>query len=111
MKAISHDPPILPSQAMPANQAPVGASAGVLLRGLIDYAGLFPPASLAMAAAVANYESYLHSEFRWMLGRFIVPVARFGEFEEAVSRLPHAPGHADSCWSLSALPSTNLAAD
>lgn len=111
MKATSHDPPILPSQSMPANQAPVAASAGVLLRGLIDYAGLFPPASLAMAVAATNYESYLHAEFRWMLGRFIVPVARLGEFEEAVNRLPHAPGHADSRWSLSALPSANLAAD
>jgi hypothetical protein len=30
-------------------------AAGALLRDLIDYAGLFPPASLDMAAAVANY--------------------------------------------------------
>jgi hypothetical protein len=111
MNVTSHDPPILPSQSIPANQAPAAASAGVLLRGLIDYAGLFPPASLAMAVAATNYESYLHSEFRWMLGRFIVPVARLGEFEEAVNRLPHAPEHANSNWSVSALPSANLSAD
>ena len=35
----------------------------VLLRGLIDYAGLFPPALLAMAPAVANYRAYLRSEY------------------------------------------------
>jgi len=44
-------------------------AAGALLRDLIDYAGLFPPASLDMAAAVANYHSYLHSDWNWILGR------------------------------------------
>ena len=61
---------------------------GVLLRDLIDYAGLFPPASLAMAAAGANYRAYSQSESSWLLGRFIVPVARLGEFEEAFVELP-----------------------
>ena len=56
---------------------------GALLRDLIDYAGLFPPASLAMAPAVAHYDAYSRSEWNWILGRFIVPVARLGEFEEA----------------------------
>ena len=56
---------------------------GMLLRDLIDYAGLFPPASLAMAQTAANYDAYLRSEENWILGRFIVPVARLGEFEEA----------------------------
>jgi hypothetical protein len=60
----------------------------VLLRDLIDYAGLFPPASLAMAPAVASYDKYLHSEWNWVLGRFIVPAARLGEFEEAFAGLP-----------------------
>ena len=30
-----------------------------LLTGLIDYAGLFPPAGLGMEAAVRNYDSYV----------------------------------------------------
>jgi hypothetical protein len=29
-----------------------------LLTGVVDYAGLFPPAALPMAEAVAGYEAY-----------------------------------------------------
>jgi hypothetical protein len=54
-----------------------------LLAGLIDYAGLFPPAGLDMAAAVRNYASYLAGEYSWMLGRFIVQAGRVAEFEKA----------------------------
>lgn len=86
-------------------------STHILLRGLIDYAGLFPPASLGMAAAVANYDSYLRSEHNWMLGRFIVPVARLREFEEAVGRLPRASEESETNWAASALPGADLAAD
>jgi hypothetical protein len=50
-----------------------------LLAHLIDYAGLFPPASLSMEEAVRNYESYRRGAFAWMLGRFIVPAARAHE--------------------------------
>lgn len=51
----------------------------VLLDSLIDYAGLFPPASLSMPDAVRKYESYRESEHAWMLGRFVVPAAQLGE--------------------------------
>lgn len=60
-----------------------------LLTGLIDYAGLFPPAGLGMEDAVRNYASYVngeHSAYSWMLGRFILPAARLGEFRDAVER-------------------------
>lgn len=86
-------------------------AARVLLRDLIDYAGLFPPASLGMAAAVANYDAYLGSEHSWMLGRLIVPVARLGEFEEAVGRLPETKLQEGSHWGLSMLPGADVAAD
>ncbi len=56
-----------------------------LLTELIDYAGLFPPAGLDMAAAVRNYASWLSGDYSWMLGRFIVPAARVDEFERAAS--------------------------
>lgn len=60
-----------------------------LLHGLIDYAGLYPPAKLGMAAAVDNYATYLHSRESWMLGRFICPVSRLEEFRrEAKGLLP-----------------------
>jgi len=54
-----------------------------LLEGLIDYAGLFPPASLDMTTAVRNYAAYRVSGEAWMLGRFVVPVQRLEEFSAA----------------------------
>ena len=79
-------------------------SARVLLRDLIDYAGLFPPASLAMPTSVANYDSYSRSEWNWILGRFIVPVARLGEFGEAFAGLQTpTSGTSLSSWRLSVL--------
>jgi hypothetical protein len=40
--------------------------------GLIDYAGLFPPAQLSIEAAQAEYETARRGTHAWMLGRFIV---------------------------------------
>lgn len=54
-------------------------SAKALFSGLIDYAGLFPPAALPMAEAVRNYDAYRRGEHAWMLGRFVVPVAKIGD--------------------------------
>lgn len=51
----------------------------VLLDSLIDYAGLFPPASLPIKDAVRKYDEYRNGEFSWALGRFVVPVAQVGE--------------------------------
>jgi hypothetical protein len=81
-----------------------------LLRGSIDYAGLFPPAGLDMASAVSNYAQYLAGPSAWALGRFVVPVSRLSEFEAAAER--HLPPHpADQPWHLSALLGTDLSAD
>jgi hypothetical protein len=82
-----------------------------LLRNLIDYAGLFPPASLAMLPAVANYEKYGQSEFAWMLERFIVPAARLSDFREAMGFLRNSSGQKGGGWNLSALLGPDVAAD
>jgi hypothetical protein len=50
-----------------------------LLRGAIDYAGLFPPARLDMATTVANYSRYRLEPEGWMLGRLVCPAARLQE--------------------------------
>jgi len=50
-----------------------------LLRGLIDYAGLFPPASLALPDAVRNYQKYRDGPNAWMLARFVIPAALVGQ--------------------------------
>jgi hypothetical protein len=86
-------------------------SAVVLLRNLIDYAGLFPPASLGMAPAVANYYLYSRSEFSWMLGRFIVPAARLDEFGDVLVRLPGSGSKPQSLRGVSALLGTDVSAD
>jgi hypothetical protein len=78
-----------------------------LLAGLIDYAGLFPPASLDMPAAVREYASHLASPDRWMLGRFIVPAARLTEFADAAHSL--LPRDEASAWRLAALPGPDVA--
>jgi hypothetical protein len=57
-----------------------------LVTGIVDYAGLFPPAALDMRSAVENYARYLDDENAWMLGRFVVPEARAGEFLDAAAR-------------------------
>ena len=49
------------------------------LTQLVDYAGLFPPAKLEMAAAHAEYNAARRGPFAWMLGRFIVPASRIAE--------------------------------
>lgn len=51
----------------------------VVLEGLIDYAGLFPPAALSMQDAVRNYARYRDGEYAWALGRFVVPKERVKE--------------------------------
>lgn len=87
-------------------------AAGALLRGLIDYAGLFPPASLAMAPSVANHDAYSRSRWNWILGRFIVPVSRLDEFEVAFAELPASVhGTGSTNWRLSVLLGADPLAD
>lgn len=66
---------------------PVIQSLRTLLTGLVDYAGLYPPAKLGMTAAAENYARYLRGEHAWMLGRFVCPASRLGELSEAASAL------------------------
>jgi hypothetical protein len=81
-----------------------------LLRGAIDYAGLFPPAGLSMAAAVENYASYRHGGHAWALGRFVLPSSRIAEFEAAAEPLlPRSPSA--SAWRIAALIGADPTAD
>lgn len=49
------------------------------MSGIIDYAGLFPPAKLPLDEAIRNYAKYRQSADSWMLSRFILPVSMFHE--------------------------------
>lgn len=81
----------------------------VLGAGVVDYAGLFPPAALDMATAVANHAAYRAADDAWMLGRFVVPVARLDEWRAAMHALPDDA--ARTGWRLSALLGADPAAD
>jgi hypothetical protein len=85
-------------------------SVDTLVAGVVDYAGLFPPASLDMASAVRNYHAYRSDAHAPMLGRFVVPVSRLPEFfAEAHGVLPQRP--TEGSWQLAALAGTDLVAD
>ena len=85
-----------------SKQQAIQDSLQALMAGVIDYAGLFPPARLDMSTTIANYAGYLGSADAWALGRIIVPAARLEEFEQhAAAHLP--TGADDEPWQLSAL--------
>jgi len=77
-----------------------------MLEGILDYAGLFPPAKLDMAPTVRNFDAYRRGPDAWFLGRLVVPVARLAEFELAAESLLPAsgpPGDDDDAWPITAL--------
>src|ERR1700694_4846873 len=67
----------------------VAVSAGraerALFERLIDDAGLFPPAQLAMRPAIRAHARHRESAYSWIDGRFVVPASRLDEF--AATRL------------------------
>lgn len=77
-------------------------SVDALMTSLVDYAGLFPPASEDMRPALENYASFLESVDGKSLGRFIVPLPRLEELEESArGLLPR--GRRSRPWRLSVL--------
>ncbi len=84
-----------------------------LLTGIVDYAGLFPPAGLDMATAVRNYAEYHAGADRWMLGRFVVPIARLPEFDGELEAFgDNSPGLLlPDAWPLSVLGGPEAGAD
>jgi len=57
----------------------MSAAFSAFMHELIDYAGLFPPASLDLGSALGNYAHYRGEPEAWMLGRFIIPADRLPE--------------------------------
>ena len=91
-----------------SNLLPV-PSLRVLLYHVVDYAGLFPPASLPMEQAIAEYATQRSGPDAWALGRFVLPAARLEEFEgESGGNLPTT---AAQSWALSALLGSHLEED
>ena len=78
--------------------SPPKESVRTLLTGIVDYAGLFPPSMVSMEQAVANFSTYKNGQHSWLLGRFVLPVARLGEFLECAGDVIGEGG-----WRLSVL--------
>jgi hypothetical protein len=80
-----------------------------LLTGLVDYAGLFPPADLPLAQAVENYASYRRGPHAWMLGRFVLPVSLLTEFAAVTKGIVPAGG--EPWWLAGLINADSLRAD
>ena len=63
-----------------------------MLAGVVDYAGLYPPASLEIDVAAENYARYRVGMHAWMLGRFVLPATKLGALEAATWAGSFAPG-------------------
>ena len=68
--------------------------------GIIDYAGLFPPAAQDMSAAVREYVKHWSGPDSDLLGRFVVPVTRLDEMAEVFQPLVRGDGEK---WKVSAI--------
>lgn len=82
--------------------------ARLLLEGLFDYAGLFPPAALPLPDVVERYARYRSSADAWMLGCLVVPIDRLAELERLVLDQSAA---FTSPWGLSVLGSGSIEDD
>ncbi|MBY0549299.1 MAG: hypothetical protein K2W95_18635 [Candidatus Obscuribacterales bacterium] len=71
-----------------------------LVEGLIDYAGMFPPAKLPVEDTIAKYTQYKSSEQAWMLHWFVVSTAE----------LPAMPRSLDGCLTVLGTVDDNRAA-
>lgn len=80
-----------------------------LLTGLVDYAGLFPPADLPLAQAVENYASYKKGPHAWMLGRFVIPVSQLSAFAAVAKEA--APPSGEPWWLAGLISANSLRAD
>lgn len=69
-----------------------------LLAHVVDYAGIFPPAALALDRAVAEYHVLLSSDDEWIVNRFVCPAERLAECESLVRPLDPAEP-----WAVTAL--------
>jgi hypothetical protein len=76
--------------------------ARVLLLHSIDYAGLFPPASLDLAETVRQYAVHRRGPRAWLLGSLVVPAARLAELGDVAARESDPPREG-APWPLSVL--------
>jgi hypothetical protein len=57
---------------MQAQSTTIAPALKALLENLIDYAGMFPPASVNLSTALSNYSEYESSKYSWMLHWLVI---------------------------------------
>jgi hypothetical protein len=70
------------------------ASLRALLHGVIDYAGMFPPAKLPLDQAIRSYARYRKELEHWMLRHFVCPSSQLWELQpyfDALFPKPNLP--------------------
>lgn len=74
-------------------KSPTTASAGLqaLLGKVVDYAGMFPPASLPLSRALEQYADYRSSVDRWMLARLVCSVQHLEKMRDHTDLFTHPP--------------------
>src|SRR5882762_2079011 len=87
---------MVPAPKKSSAAASVPAALRALLSGLIDYAGMFPPAKLSLEEAAKNFLQYMGGRHAWMLGKFVVPAAQLEELRTYLARNPEARGRSVS---------------
>ncbi|MDJ0791228.1 MAG: hypothetical protein QNJ71_04975 [Acidimicrobiia bacterium] len=55
--------------------------------GLVDYGGVFPPASLTMSEALEEYLTVRRSDVKWIVGRFLTRASQLEELAAAATSL------------------------
>ena len=85
-------------------------STDVLLRGIVDYAGMFPPAALNVASAETEYARGRASHEHWLVGSFVVAADYLTQLNPATLPLSvvvndTAPAALDRLWNAADMPS------
>lgn len=62
-----------------------------MLEGVIDYAGLFPPAKLPLSEAVDEFLGIVHGPNKWLVDRFACPVGKLPELAIELAEHPDEP--------------------
>ncbi|MDX2114333.1 MAG: hypothetical protein SFZ24_01760 [Planctomycetota bacterium] len=86
-------------------------SVRILMSSVVDYAGLFPPASLELRATLEKWRAHASSPEAWMLGRLIVPVSQLKAFAALIRETGGVPGPGAEPWRVSCLLSDELDKD
>ncbi len=96
---------VTPAMSASTSQSTVSGTLRTFMSGIIDYAGLFPPASLNLDTSIRNFVNYRGVADRWMLSSFICPATRLVELEAYRDILAASERH---CFSVLQAPSSSL---